>query len=81
MDGEAWKRREASAIPSLLPTALVLQEGAVLALVCSDQPTYGGRADAGMTALAVGVGAAEPSALSALAQAIESAHTRPFGRF
>ena len=34
-----------------------------------------------MTALAVGVGTGEPSALSALALAIERAHARPFGRF
>jgi hypothetical protein len=81
MDGEAWKRREASVIPSLLPTALVQQEGAVFALVCTDQPTHGCSAYAGMAALAVGVGAGDPSTLSALALAIERAHSRPFGRF
>jgi hypothetical protein len=57
-----------------------LQEGAVFALVCTDQPTHGGGTDAGVTALAVGVGAGESSALSALALAIESAHARQFSR-
>jgi hypothetical protein len=56
-------------------------EGAVFALVCTDQPTHSGSADARITALTVGVGAGEPSTLSALALAIQSAHSRPFGRF
>ena len=81
MDREAWRRREALVISSLLPTALVLQEGAVFALVCTDQPTHGGSADARLTALTVGVGAGQPSTLSTLALAIQSAHSRPFGRF
>jgi hypothetical protein len=80
MDGAAWKRREASVIPTLLPTALVLQQGAVFGLVSTDQPTHSYGANAGLTARTVGVAACGPSPLSSLALAVEGAHARPFGR-